>query len=120
MDYWKEVMDLKKAGEGEAKGVANTLTKDDLNTILATADFFGCEEYELSQIYFDLGVAKYRVFDWLAMAIGGRLQTKQIVQVFTYSFIKAGGVPSKFIEDLQITDYDVIRDWEQIKLTNNN
>jgi hypothetical protein len=120
MDYWKEVMDLKKAGVKESKGVANTLTRDDLNTILATADFFGCSEAEMSQIYFDLHIAKYRVFDWLAMAIGGRIPNQSVVKVFTYSFVKSGGVPSKFIEDLQTTDYDVIRDWERIDLLNNN
>ena len=63
---WQKVMDLKDNGRKEADGVANKLSRDDLNTILATADFFGASESEMTMIYFDLGVARYRMFDWLA------------------------------------------------------
>lgn len=117
-DYSVDVMKLKKAGEKESRGVANILSKDDLNTILGTADYFGCSEDEMRLIFFDLYVAKYRVFDWLSMAIQGRLQNQSAVKVFTYSFIKSKGVPSEFINDLQHTDYDLTRDWEQIKINN--
>ncbi len=115
-DYWQEVMDLKDNGRKEAIGVANTLSKDDLDTILATADFFGASQGELHQIYFDLWVAKYRLFDWLAMAIGGRILNEEVVKVLTYSFVKSKGVPSQFIDDLRTTDYDVYREWEEIGL----
>lgn len=116
-ETWKSVMELKKAGQKETtQEVANILSKDDVNTILATADFFGADRYDLAQIHMDLTIPRYRVFDWLAMGIGGRIRCQEAVKVFVYSFLKVGGVPSKFIEDLRITDYDVVRDWEQVKL----
>lgn len=116
MDYWQEVMNLKDNGKSEAKGVANILTKDDLETILATADFFQATESDMRQIYFDLYIAKYRLFDWLAMALGGRIEKKEVVKVFVYSFVKSKGIPSKFIEDLRITDYDIDRKWENLNI----
>ena len=109
-------MELEKNGRGEAKDIANTLTENDLNTILATADFFGASEAELTQIYFDLWIARYRVFDWLAMGVQGRFLCENAVKVFVHSFIKANGVPSKFVEDLQVTDYEVVKDWEKVEL----
>ena len=33
-ETWDKVMALKEAGKSEARGVANTLSDDDLNTIL--------------------------------------------------------------------------------------
>lgn len=115
---WTQVMELKKAGQMETtQEIANILTKDDITTILATADFFGANEYDLAQIKFDLSIPRYRVFDWLAMGVMGRIQNQEVVKVFVYSFLKVGGIPSKFIEDLQVTDYDVVRDWEKLEIT---
>lgn len=117
MTTWERVMALKGAGVSEAKGFANTLSEDDRQTIYATIDFFG-GSYQ--QDIFDLKIAQYRVFDWLAMRIQGRHSgsenDKVATQVLVYSFLKAGGVPSKFIDDLRVTDYQIVTDWEEIEL----
>ena len=114
---WQQVMRLKTAGKSEADGVANTLTDDDLNTICGTIDFFGGE---YRQDIFDLKTIRYRVFDWLAMRVMGRHSGSEqdivATKVLAYSFIKSGGVPSKFIEDLRYTDYDIVTDWKEIEL----
>jgi len=116
LDAWNQVMSKRVKGKSESRDVANILNRDDLNTILGTADFFGASEAELSQIYFDLALARYRVFDWLAMAIQGRFECESAVKVFVYAFLKADGVPSEFIKDLQTTDYDIDRNWESVIL----
>lgn len=114
---WDNVMALKDAGKAEAKGVANTLDDDDLNTICGLVDFFGGD---YRQDIFDLRTARYRVFDWLAMRVQGRHSgseaDKEATKVLAYSFIKSGGVPSKFIEDLRITDYDIDHSYKEIEL----
>ena len=112
---WDKVIELKNKDDMK-KGVANTLEEHDINTILATAEFFGAEKWELRQIYFDLVVARYRVFDWLGMAIQGRLENKLAVKVFVHSFLKCGGVTSKFIQDLRETDYEIDNTWQDIEL----
>jgi hypothetical protein len=116
LDAWNQVMSKRVKGAKEARGVANTLNRDDLNTILGTADFFGASEAEMAQIWSDLAFCRYRVFDWLAMAIHGRCACDTAVKVFVYSFLKVDGVPSEFIKDLQTTDYDIVRDWESVIL----
>lgn len=116
-DTWIKVMSLKNNGAKEAKGVANTLTDDDLNTICGLVDFFGGD---YRQDIFDLRTARYRVFDWLAMRVQGRHSgseaDKTATKVLVHSFIKSDGVPSKFIEDLRYTDYDIDHSWESIDL----
>ena len=116
-ETWDKVMALKEAGKSEARGVANTLSDDDLNTILGTIDFFG-GNYQLD--IFDLKTARYRVFDWLAMRVQGRHSgseaDKEATKVLAYSFIKSGGVPSKFIQDLRETDYDIDHSYQEIEL----
>jgi len=115
---WDKVVALKNAGQSEQRGGANILTEDDIQTICATIDFFGGD---YRQDYFDLSVnarpiaPRYRVFDWLGMRVmNGRdeLSTKVLV----HSFIKSGGIPTKFIQDLRETDYDIDTSWENIKL----
>jgi hypothetical protein len=115
-DAWKQVMALRAKGKAESNGVANTLTRDDINTILGTADFFGASEGDMALIYTDLAFCRYRLFDWLAMAINGRLSCDTAVKVFVYSFLKADGVPSAFVRDLQTTDYDIDTSWESVIL----
>lgn len=114
LDAWNQVMSKRVKGREEARGVANTLNRDDLNTILGTADFFGASEAELSQMYFDLAVCRYRVFDWLAMGIMGRITNTEVLRVFVYSFLKADGVPSAFIDDLRVTDYDIDKSYDSV------
>lgn len=97
-------------------GLANTLDSNDRETILATADFFGAEQNDLFQINWDLGVARYRVFDWLGMAVMGRMTNRNAVKVFTHSFLKVGGDVTKFIQDLRETDYDIDNSWESTEV----
>jgi len=112
---WDKVMSLKKKDDMKV-GLANTLKDHDIETIIATADFFGAEERDLHQIYLDLKVARFRVFEWLAMAINGRLENQSAIKVFAHSFIKSNGVTSKFIQDLRETDYDIDNSWQDIEL----
>ena len=109
-ETWDKVAALKTAGAKEARGVANTLSDDDINTIIATIDFFGGD---YRQDIFDLKVARYRVFDWLGMRVMSRLD-ESATKVLAHSFIKSGGVPSKFVQDLRETDYDIDTSWEKI------
>jgi hypothetical protein len=98
------------------RGVANTLDKNDVTTIIATAEFFGAEMSDLQQIYFDLTIPRYRVFDWLGMCVMGRINCKPAVKVFAHSFLKVNGDTQKFIEDLRVTDYQWDTEWEKIEL----
>lgn len=117
MSTWSKVMALKANGKAEAKGVLNLLSKDNVNTVVGTIDFFGGD---YRQDIFDLWTAKYRVFDWLAMRVQGRNSGSAsdiaATKVLVYSFLKVDGVPSKFIQDLRETDYDINTEWEKIEL----
>lgn len=108
---WDKVMACKPADKRH-KGVANTLTMDELNTIIATIDFFG-DNYQ--QDIFDLKIARYRIFDWLAMRVQGR-GAPESTKVLAYSFLKVAGDVDKFIDDLRVTDYDIDHKWEGIEL----
>lgn len=116
-ETWDKVMALKDAGRSEAKGSANQLSIEDLETIIGTIDFFG-GNYQMD--IFDLRVARYRVFDWLAMRVQGRHSgsegDKEATKVLVHSFLKSEGVPSKFIDDLRSTDYDIDDSYKSIKL----
>lgn len=116
MNTWNKVMKL-KVNDNRSRGVANTLDNDDLDTILATADFFGASATDLQQISFDLRIAKYRVFDWLAMAIQGRVESESARKVFAHAFIKVDGDVTAFINDLRVSDYQIDTAWENVKLT---
>lgn len=108
---WDKVMACKPA-DTRHKGVANTLTDDELETIIATVDFFG-DDYR--QDIFDLKVARYRVFDWLAMRVQGR-GAPESTKVLAYSFLKCEGNIDKWIQDLRETDYDINEAWRDIEL----
>jgi hypothetical protein len=111
-DNWTKVMKL-RSKDNRHKGVANTLDYDDIVTIVATAEYFGASRNDQAQIFFDLKTAKYRVFDWLAMAIQGRIECQEAIKVFTYSFLKVNGDVTNFIADLRETDYDIDREWDK-------
>jgi hypothetical protein len=111
-DIWDRVMACKPA-DTRHKGVANNLNDDELNTIIATIDFFG-DPYQ--QDIFDLKVARYRVFDWLAMRVQGR-GAPESTKVLAFSFLKVGGDIDKWIEDLRVTDYDMDEKWRELELT---
>lgn len=108
---WDKVMAMKPK-DTRHKGVANTLTDDELQTILATIDFFG-DSYQ--QDIFDLKVARYRVFDWLAMRVQGR-GAPESTKVLAYSFLKVDGDIDKWIDDLRVTDYDMDESWREVVL----
>jgi hypothetical protein len=108
---WDKVMACKEA-DTRHKGVANNLTDDELETIVATVDFFG-DNYR--QDIFDLKVARYRVFDWLAMRVHGRGEPTS-TKVLVHSFLKVNGDIDKWIEDLRTTDYDIDESWQEIEL----
>ena len=110
---WDKVMDL-KSKDTRSKGVANNLKQDELETIIATIDFFGGNT---KQAYFDLKVARYRVFDWLAMGVqGDRLGSRQAAKVMAYSFLKVNGDIDKWIDDLRVSDYQMDTAWEKTEL----
>jgi len=119
-ETWKKVMDLKKK-ETRTKGIANTLTNDEIETIIATMEFMGASDNFLHQSMYDLRYPRYRLFDWIAMCIAGRRNCGDgnndlPVQVITYSFLKSEGDVDKFIEDLRVTDYDIDKSYEAIIL----
>jgi hypothetical protein len=66
---WKEVV---RKGRKQERGATNKLTGDELITIVATADAFGCNYNFIRQIVFDLGVAKYKLWDWIGMLLTDR------------------------------------------------
>jgi hypothetical protein len=112
-NVWGQIIDL-KSKDTRHKGVANNLTKDELDTILATLEFFGVDNLNL--VFFDLKGARYRVFDWLAMAVQGRIQNKEAVKVLAYSFLKVEGDIDRWIQDLRETDYDVNHSYQKLQI----
>jgi len=120
MKIWNEIMEL-KAKETRTKGCANTLRQDELNTILATMEYFGASERFMAQTTWDLRVARYRLFDWIASCIDGRRDCGDgsndlPIQVLAYSFRKVEGDVDEFIRDLRETDYECDRSYEMIEL----
>ena len=114
---WEKVMALKDKDDMH-KGVANTLQDHDIETIIATIDFFGGN---YRQDLMDLKTFRYRVFDWLAMRVQGRHSNEPAedtcTKVLVHSFLKSEGVPSKMLQDLRETDYDIDASYEAIALT---
>lgn len=115
--------------------VANDLRADEVETILATYEFFGCEGQMLGQIASDLAPAswlaahgvrswasRFRVFDWLAMMVQtadetlNRYEAYAGTQVMVHAFLDAKGDVDGFIENLRVNDYDCDRRWESIVL----
>lgn len=111
---WDRVMAL-RAVDTRHKGLANTLTEDEIETVAGTVDYFGAN---WRQVVFDLKVARYRVFDFLAMCVGGRLENDDATKVLVYSFLKVGGDIDTWITDLRETDYDIDHSWTTLSLDN--
>lgn len=110
-DTWGKVMACEPKDTRHI-GVANNLAQHELETIIAAIDFFG-DPYQ--QDIFDLKVARYRVFDWLAMRVQGR-GAPTSTKVLAYSFLKCEGDIDKWIQDLRETDYDIDHKWRKIEL----
>ena len=49
--------------ETRTNGIANTLRDDEIETIIANMEFFGASTNMMRQVYSDLKVARFRVFD---------------------------------------------------------
>ena len=110
---WDKVMAMEPK-DTRHKGAANTLTVDELETVLGTVDYFGGN---VAQSFFDLWTARYRVFDWLAMNVmGQRIASEPAIKVLVYSFLKVDGDIDKWIDDLRTVDYDIDNSWEGVEL----
>ena len=110
---WDKVMAM-KSKDTRHEGVANTLTRDELETILGTVDYFGGS---VRQTWSDLKIIRYRVFDFLAMCVmGDRIDSSDATKVLVHSFLKVDGDIDKWIEDLQTVDYDMDNSWKEINL----
>lgn len=110
---WDKVMAM-KAKDTRHKGTANTLSNDELQCVYGTIDYFGGQ---VRQAQFDMQVARYRVFDFLAMCVmGDRIGSTDATKVLVHSFLKVDGDIDKWIEDLQTVDYDMDHSWEAIEL----
>lgn len=119
MTTWEKVMAHKK-DDTRHIGVANNLTDDEIETILATIDFFGGN---YKQAYSDLSsrarfAPQYRVFDFLGMCVmGNRIESEDAVKVLVHSFLKSNGDIDLWIQDLRETDYQVDTSWESLELS---
>jgi len=75
---WVEVV---KKGKKIEKDITNKLDDSEIKTILATAEAFGCHPDFIEQIYWDLGVTRYNLWDWIGMLLTDRYkgygETKQ-------------------------------------------
>jgi hypothetical protein len=100
--------------------IANTLRDDEINTVIATMEYWGASDSVLRQAYSDMKFPRYRMGDWIGMFIqnegydkgGGETATR----VLAHAYIKADGNIDKMIQDLRETDYEVDRSWEKIDL----
>ena len=104
----------------------NVLDKDDIISIIATIEYFGASDVFMKQIYFDLAnhgmyAPKYKLFDALAMYVDGRADDSedniQGLKVLCHAFITSGYNEKKFIENIRVNDYEVVRDWEALEIS---
>lgn len=110
---WDKVMAM-KTKDTRHIGTANNLTNDDLQCVYGTIDYFGGN---VRQAQFDMQVARYRVFDFLAMCVmGDRILSTDATKVMVYSFLKVDGDIDKWLYDLQTVDYDMDHSWKEIEL----
>ena len=116
LNVWEQVMELGKKDKRHVD-VANNLTDDEIETVMATLDYF---QGSSSAVMFDLKVARYRVFDWLAMAVQGRIENEVAVKVLAYSFLKVEGDIDRWIQDLRETDYDIDESYSKLNLGRNS
>lgn len=99
---WDRVMEL---GREIEHGVTHNLNMNDVETIVATANWFA-EDYT-QQVVFDLWRAKYKIYDWLAMLLDGRDDGHcAMTQVFTYAYLKANGHPKEMVRILRREDFE--------------
>lgn len=121
-ELWdKLVIEGEEAWKKNHKGMANTLNKLDVQTIVSTMQFFGASSLWARQTLSDLLLAKFRVFDWLAMCVMGRNDDDRkfnnvALKVLVHSFIKSNYNEQEFIKDLRSSDYQMDEAWLEIKI----
>lgn len=125
-EVWGCIMNIGRKKEGSG---VNNFDDDDLNTILATMEFFGATDGLMAQSYFDLSAMakpiapRFKLWDWLAMTVMGRgdaddfetYQNDTALRVICHAYFKVGGDPVKFIDDLRVTDYQIDETWRRIE-----
>ena len=123
----REVWELVMAkGRKLERKVTHGLDRYALTTIMATADFFSVCDTFLKQMQWDLYVAQYKIFDWIAMLLNGRhrgypneyIPTQQLVtRVMADAYLKDEVKNVKdFIQVLREVDYQLTEPME-IKFT---
>jgi hypothetical protein len=70
-------IDVIETGKQIEKGDCHTLPDPFVHSIVATMDYFGISEPQMKQVFFDLKVAKYKIWDWLGMCLTGRLDAEK-------------------------------------------
>ena len=114
---------LVEEGKKREKGMTNTLQREDVETIIATMMFFDLNRDLLRQAFWDLTIARYRVFDWLAMLLNGRcmgygeqkdeqLRAKNLSLIFAYIYLEKTRTPQEFIDYLRYHDLQV--EWNDL------
>jgi hypothetical protein len=79
-----ELLRIGKEVEKGTKGneIVNTMPTPMINAIVETLRYFGLSDVSARQAYWDLKVARFRIYDWLGMCYTGRLEVKPDSQVF--------------------------------------
>lgn len=118
-ETWNKVMELGQIQEPYDD--KNKLKRDEVQTIIASMDYFAATDTWIRQTLFDLTIPKFRVFDWLAMCImsrndDDRKQNETALKVLVHAYIKTNGIIADFIADLRETDYECDREWKDIKI----
>jgi hypothetical protein len=119
IELWNEI--TLEGVKNQSHKEINILGTWDYNTIIATMEYMGASDNWMKQTLFDLKIAKYRVFDWLAMCImsrndDSRTLNNTALKVLVYAFKQANYDERKFVENLQICDYECDRKWDKINI----
>ena len=77
---WHELVTTGKKLETRT---THNLPRPFVNTILGTLEYFGASQRQLKSAYFDLIIAKYKIYDWLGMCLTGRLDTEKTDRLYT-------------------------------------
>ena len=80
--------ELLKVGDKLEKGapndpLVNTMPVEMIQGIVETLKYFGLSEELAKKAYWDLTVAKYRIWDWLGMCYTGRLEVEHDSELFS-------------------------------------
>jgi hypothetical protein len=109
---------LRRRGEFVEQGETNTLSFNDVSNITSIMAYAGANPFWRKQAFVDLFHSKYRIFDWLMMCINNKPSPgdKLALKVLLYAWLKTGGIPKDFVQDLKETNYNECRDWERVEL----